>query len=124
MALLALYFNDRSDLWLVSACAIGAGLAIVAALILLPQTSNRVLMALVTILAIGIALVFGRIVAVIGLIGGYVTPAAEWLLDNFYLIEEEIRIARRHLPRGYSRELPRLTNDAVNGSAGGLNDRR
>ena len=37
-----------------------------------------------------------------------ITPAAEWLLDNFYLIEEQIRIARRHLPRGYSRELPRL----------------
>ena len=37
-----------------------------------------------------------------------VTPAGEWLLDNFYLIEEEIRTAKRHLPRGYSRELPRL----------------
>jgi len=39
-----------------------------------------------------------------------VTPAAEWLLDNFYLIEEQIQMARRHLPRGYSRELPRLVN--------------
>ncbi|TMH31240.1 MAG: cyclic beta 1-2 glucan synthetase [Betaproteobacteria bacterium] len=37
-----------------------------------------------------------------------VTPAGEWLLDNFYLIEEEIRTAKRHLPAGYSRELPRL----------------
>lgn len=37
-----------------------------------------------------------------------VTPAAEWLLDNFYLIEEQIQMARRHLPKGYSRELPRL----------------
>ena len=37
-----------------------------------------------------------------------VTHAAEWLLDNFYLIEEQIHMARRHLPRGYSRELPRL----------------
>ncbi|WP_235834952.1 glycoside hydrolase family 94 protein [Piscinibacter terrae] len=37
-----------------------------------------------------------------------ITPAAEWLLDNFYLIEEEIRTAKRHLPPGYSRELPRL----------------
>ncbi|HCN69062.1 MAG TPA: cyclic beta 1-2 glucan synthetase, partial [Candidatus Accumulibacter sp.] len=36
------------------------------------------------------------------------TPAAEWLLDNFYLVEEQIRTAKRHLPRGYSRELPRL----------------
>ncbi|KRE86136.1 cyclic beta 1-2 glucan synthetase [Rhodanobacter sp. Soil772] len=39
-----------------------------------------------------------------------ITPAGEWLLDNFYLIEEQIRIARRHLPKGYSRELPRLAN--------------
>lgn len=38
----------------------------------------------------------------------HVTHAAEWLLDNFYLIEEQIQMARRHLPRGYSRELPRL----------------
>ncbi|HEY3384573.1 MAG TPA: glucoamylase family protein [Vicinamibacterales bacterium] len=39
-----------------------------------------------------------------------ITPAGEWLLDNFYLIEEQIRTARRHLPAGYSRELPRLTD--------------
>ena len=36
------------------------------------------------------------------------TPAGEWLLDNFYLIEEQIRNAKRHLPKGYSRGLPRL----------------
>jgi cyclic beta-1,2-glucan synthetase len=40
--------------------------------------------------------------------GRRVTPAAEWFLDNYHLIEEQIRTARRHLPRGYSRELPRL----------------
>jgi hypothetical protein len=45
-----------------------------------------------------------------------VTHAAEWLLDNFYLIEEQIQMARRHLPRGYSRELPRL----VAGPSAGL----
>ena len=39
-----------------------------------------------------------------------IAPAAEWLLDNFYLIEEQIRTARQHLPRSYSRELPRLGN--------------
>jgi len=39
-----------------------------------------------------------------------IAPAGEWLLDNFYLIEEQIRTARRHLPKGYSRELPRLRN--------------
>ncbi len=45
-----------------------------------------------------------------------VTPAAEWLLDNFYLIEEQIQLARRHLPRGYSRELPCL----LDGPSAGL----
>ena len=39
-----------------------------------------------------------------------ITAAAEWLLDNFYLIEEQVQMARQHLPRGYSRELPRLLN--------------
>ena len=39
-----------------------------------------------------------------------IAPAGEWLLDNFYLIEEQIRTAKRHLPKGYSRELPRLQN--------------
>ncbi|MCG6912076.1 MAG: cyclic beta 1-2 glucan synthetase [Deltaproteobacteria bacterium] len=45
-----------------------------------------------------------------------IAPAEEWLLDNFYLIEEQIRMARRHLPKGYSRGLPRL----LNGSSAGL----
>ena len=45
-----------------------------------------------------------------------ITPAGEWLLDNFYLIEEQIRTGRRHLPKGYSRELPRL----LNGPSAGL----
>ena len=44
-----------------------------------------------------------------------ITPAGEWLLDNFYLIEEQIRTARRHLPKGYSRELPRLLNGPSDG---------
>jgi cellobiose phosphorylase len=39
-----------------------------------------------------------------------ITPGGEWLLDNFYLIEEQIRTAKRHLPKGYSRELPRLAS--------------
>jgi hypothetical protein len=45
-----------------------------------------------------------------------ISPAGEWLLDNFYLIEEQIHIGRRHLPKGYSKELPRL----LNGSSAGL----
>jgi len=40
--------------------------------------------------------------------GKTITPASEWLLDNFYLIEEQIVIARKHLPKGYSEALPYL----------------
>jgi cyclic beta-1,2-glucan synthetase len=40
--------------------------------------------------------------------GSPITPAAEWLLDNYYLIEEQIAIARKHLPKGYSEGLPYL----------------
>ena len=45
-----------------------------------------------------------------------IAPAGEWLLDNFYLIEEQVRTAKRHLPKAYSRELPRL----LNGPSAGL----
>src|SRR5690606_4182556 len=45
-----------------------------------------------------------------------ITPAAEWLLDNFYLIEEQIVIARKHLPKGYSEALPYLST----GHSGGM----
>lgn len=37
-----------------------------------------------------------------------ISPAGEWLLDNFYIIEEQIYIANKHLPKGYSEGLPRL----------------
>jgi cyclic beta-1,2-glucan synthetase len=42
--------------------------------------------------------------------GQRIVPAEAWLLDNFYLIEQQIGMARRHLPRGYSRQLPRLAD--------------
>ncbi|WP_090254322.1 GH36-type glycosyl hydrolase domain-containing protein [Ectothiorhodospira marina] len=42
--------------------------------------------------------------------GQRVMPAEAWLLDNFYLIEQQVSQARRHLPRGYSRQLPRLVD--------------
>ncbi|MDI1303174.1 MAG: glucoamylase family protein [bacterium] len=44
-----------------------------------------------------------------------VAPAGEWLLDNLYLIEEQIRTARKHLPKGYSRELPLLAEGPSRG---------
>ncbi|HEX5077480.1 MAG TPA: glucoamylase family protein [Gemmatimonadaceae bacterium] len=39
-----------------------------------------------------------------------VSPAGEWLLDNFYTVEEHIREIRETLPRGYYRELPELAS--------------
>jgi cellobiose phosphorylase len=39
-----------------------------------------------------------------------ITPAGEWLIDNFYLIEEHIRNAKLHFPKGYSRNLPQLSD--------------
>ena len=47
--------------------------------------------------------------------GGRLAPAGEWLLDNFYLIEQQIRLTRLHLPRTYSRELPHLLHGAAAG---------
>jgi cyclic beta-1,2-glucan synthetase len=40
--------------------------------------------------------------------GRVITPAAEWLIDNYYLVEREIREIRSSLPPGYYRQLPKL----------------
>lgn len=37
-----------------------------------------------------------------------VVPAAEWLLDNYHLVEEQIREIRDDLPPNYYRQLPKL----------------
>ena len=37
------------------------------------------------------------------------TADAEWLLDNYHIVEENLREVRHDLPRGYYRELPKLT---------------
>jgi len=42
--------------------------------------------------------------------GEFLPPAAEWLLDNFHLVEGEIRDTRRDLPRDYYRQLPKLAS--------------
>lgn len=44
-----------------------------------------------------------------------ISPAGEWLLDNYYLIEEQIRLAKKHLPKMYSRELPSLSKGPMAG---------
>ena len=52
-----------------------------------------------------------------------ITPAGEWLIDNFHLIEEQVATAKRHLPRGYSRELPRLATRPLGRTAAGVRHR-
>lgn len=44
-----------------------------------------------------------------------ITAAGEWLLDNYYVIEDHIQTAKRHLPGQYSRELPQLANGPSKG---------
>jgi cyclic beta-1,2-glucan synthetase len=47
--------------------------------------------------------------------GGAITPAALWLLDNYYLIERQIHDIRLNLPPGYYRQLPKLTEGPFTG---------
>src|SRR6266699_4495464 len=42
--------------------------------------------------------------------GDSISPAAEWLLDNFHIVEEQLREIREDLPRSYYRELPKLVD--------------
>ena len=44
-----------------------------------------------------------------------VIPAAEWLFDNFYVIEEQVKEIRLNFPRGYYAALPRLKNGILKG---------
>ncbi|HEY5549553.1 MAG TPA: glucoamylase family protein [Coriobacteriia bacterium] len=40
--------------------------------------------------------------------GTTVSAAAEWLLDNHYLVEDQVRVAAEDLPTSFAAELPRL----------------
>ncbi len=44
-----------------------------------------------------------------------ITPAAEWLVDNFHVVEEQIREIRDGLPDGYYRQLPKLASGHLEG---------
>ena len=44
-----------------------------------------------------------------------VSPAGEWLLDNFHVVQEHIREVNESLPRGYYRELPELAHGGLVG---------
>ncbi|MFI5370586.1 MAG: glucoamylase family protein, partial [Candidatus Eisenbacteria bacterium] len=49
--------------------------------------------------------------------GESIAPAAEWLLDNFHLVEAELREIRQHLPTRFYRELPKLATRDRAGTA-------
>jgi cyclic beta-1,2-glucan synthetase len=40
----------------------------------------------------------------------WITPAAEWLIDNFFIVDEQLREIRDDLPVGFYRELPSLAD--------------
>jgi len=47
--------------------------------------------------------------------GSTITPASEWLVDNFYIVEEQLREIRDDLPRGFYRRLPKLASGHLEG---------
>jgi cyclic beta-1,2-glucan synthetase len=47
--------------------------------------------------------------------GEPITTDAEWLLDNYHIVEETLREVRTDLPRGYYRELPKLADGPLAG---------
>ncbi|HVA13271.1 MAG TPA: glucoamylase family protein [Stellaceae bacterium] len=44
-----------------------------------------------------------------------ITPAAEWLRDNFHVVDEQIREIKRDLPPGFYRRLPKLADGPLQG---------
>ena len=44
-----------------------------------------------------------------------ITPAAEWLVDNFTIVDEQVREIRDDLPADYYRELPKLAEGHLAG---------
>lgn len=47
--------------------------------------------------------------------GHYVTPAAEWLLDNFHLVEVQFQQIQEGLPKRYYAQLPKLAGPQLAG---------
>ncbi|PYU22271.1 MAG: phosphorylase [Acidobacteria bacterium] len=44
-----------------------------------------------------------------------ITPAAEWLVDNFHIVDEQLREIQDDLPVGYYRRLPKLASGHLQG---------
>ena len=47
--------------------------------------------------------------------GTQITSAGEWFLDNFHIVEEQIREVRKDLPEDYYKELPKLSEGPLAG---------
>src|SRR6267378_1932985 len=45
-----------------------------------------------------------------------ITPGAEWLADNFHIVDEQLREIRDDLPPGFYRELPKLAGGPFAGA--------
>ncbi len=44
-----------------------------------------------------------------------ITPAADWLVDNFHVVEEQVRAIRIDFPPGFHRQLPKLIDGPLEG---------
>ncbi len=44
-----------------------------------------------------------------------ITTAAEWLIDNFHIVEEQLRDIKEHLPIWFYKELPKLADGPLKG---------
>src|SRR5215211_6142253 len=47
--------------------------------------------------------------------GRAISPAAEWLVDNYHIVEEQLREIRQDLPKSYYHELPKLADGELQG---------
>ena len=47
--------------------------------------------------------------------GRSITPAAEWLVDNFHIVDEQLREIQDDLPAGYYHTLPKLASGHLEG---------
>jgi len=47
--------------------------------------------------------------------GRAISPAAEWLVDNYHIVEEQLREIREDLPKSYYHELPKLADGELEG---------
>jgi cyclic beta-1,2-glucan synthetase len=47
--------------------------------------------------------------------GRSISPAAEWLVDNYHIVEEQLREIRQDLPTSYYHELPKLADGELQG---------